>query len=265
MPSGGGLRRISSMRFCTSSGVICGGAAASARRAPAAAAGPPGPPGPAAGTAVDHHHRLRILVLHHQRQVRVLIDEQAQRAAGLFLGFENVGLAVGRFGDAGVDPRRAGVGEQRRGQPLHLHAHAAHARFVQLFRRRRRAAAGARATGPAHHDRMPPPMPPRFCVSSHAVVPLSTDGALDRRAADHAAHRHLFDAMHLVGPRERDRRRVPSMSRPPIERRNGPSAVRPLRPAILSSPPSALRAAAMMPATRSCAASGDDRDADRIE
>src|SRR5215218_8378786 len=51
--------------------------------------------GTAAGTAVDHHHRLRILVLHHQRQVRTLIDEQAQRAAGLFLRFENVGFAFG--------------------------------------------------------------------------------------------------------------------------------------------------------------------------
>ena len=66
--------------------------------------------------------------------LRVLIDEEAQRAAGLFLGFENVGLAFRRFGDAGVNPRRAGIGEERRREALHLHAHAAHARFVQLFR-----------------------------------------------------------------------------------------------------------------------------------
>ena len=33
-------------------------------------------------------------------------------------------------------------------------------------------------------------------------------GALDRRTADHAAHHHLFEAMHLVGPRERDHDRA---------------------------------------------------------
>ena len=205
MPSGGGLRRISSTRFCISSGVICGGGPPPGRARRRWR--PTGAARAAAGTAVDHHHRLRILVLHHQRQLGVLIDEQAQRAAGLFLGFENVGLALGRFGDAGIDPLRAGVGKQRRRQPLHLHAHAAHARFVHLLSASAARAAGALA-GTRHHDAH---------AAAHAAAVLRVfprrgavqhHGALDRRTADHAAHRHLFEAMHLVGPRERDHHRA---------------------------------------------------------
>ncbi len=107
---------------------------------------------------------------------------------------------------------------------------------------------------------MPPPMPPRFCVSSHAVVPFSTDvrsivGPPTMPPICISSTRFILSGRAIVTVS------VPSMSRPPIERRNGPSAVRPLRPATLSSPPSALRAAETMPATRSCAASGEIRNA----
>jgi hypothetical protein len=99
-------------------------------------------------------------------------------------------------------------------------------------------------------------MPPRLLVSSHETVPFITDvrsivGPPTMPPICISSTRFILSGRTMMTVE------VPSMSRPPIDRRNGPSALRPLSAVILSSPPSALRVAETIPATRSCAASGE--------
>ena len=70
-------------------------------------------------------------------------------------------------------------------------------------------------------------MPPRLAVSSHAVVPFNTEvrsivGPPTMPPICISSTRFIRAGRSMVIVE------VPSMSRPPIDRRNGPSAVRPL-------------------------------------
>ena len=103
--------------------------------------------------------------------------------------------------------------------------------------------------------RMPPPMPPRLAMSSHAVLPFSTD-VRSMLGPPTMPPMAISSARCSLSGRTMVSDNVPSMSRPPIDRRNGPSALSPLRAATLSSPPSALRACDTMSATRSAACKG---------
>ena len=213
VPSGGRIAlHLRDRASAISSGVICGRAppAAGTTGPPAAGRGPPGPPGPP-GPRPGPPLIITIgfgswYCTISGRCVR-LIDEQAQRAAGLFLGFENVGLAVGRFGDAGIDPRCARIREQRRRQ----RAAAARACGARALRSSAPVVGAGPPPGPGPSPGpriticMPPPMPPRLAMSSHAVVAGQHRRALDRRTADHAAHLHLFNPLHLVGTRQSSR------------------------------------------------------------
>ena len=100
-------------------------------------------------------------------------------------------------------------------------------------------------------------MPPRLL----RVVPRGRAGqhrrALDRRAADHAAHLHFFDALHLVGPRERDGQRAfhVAAAHRAAERPFSGEALE--AGDLVFAAKRLARARTTMPATRSCAASGE--------
>ena len=92
--------------------------------------------------------------------------------------------------------------------------------------------------GPRMIIRIPPPMPPRFCTSSQATVPSKAE-------TRSMVGPPLMPAMAISSLRRSLSGRtsrsvmVPSMSRCPIDRRNGPSAVSAFSAASLS-PPSAF-------------------------